>query len=84
MNTDDLAKRLRDDAARERQVSKEISDSVIDGFVIPLCEAGLVDDIEPNGEIVPLDPWHCDDCGAHLDPDDLPPCKKCGSIVMRM
>lgn len=44
----DAVRELDLEHERERQVADEIHDDVMEGFVIPLIQQGLVDDVEPG------------------------------------
>lgn len=47
-SADEVVREMDREHKRERRVEDEIHDSVMEGFVIPLIQQGLVDDVEPG------------------------------------
>lgn len=85
MDTSDLIAKLNREHAADRRMRDEAHEQSTD-MVKSMCNAGLVDDIEPDdGVIVPLAPWACIGCGQRVDAEDVPgPCDVCGANKWRM
>ena len=82
--TADLVEQLRRSYRREQVEDERRHEELLRGLVAPLCEAGLVDDVAPDGPTVPSAPWRCEACSYEADPAEPPPsCPGCGGNTWR-
>lgn len=82
VTTESVLKDMRRKHERERRVSDAIHEQGLE-LVQRMCDAGLVDDVEPTpGVVVSESVWSCAACGreSRAIEDELQPCP-CGSYV---
>lgn len=48
ISAEEAFKQINDDAKRDVKATREAHEQTMEGFVVPLIEAGLVDDVEPT------------------------------------
>ena len=81
MKTEDLVKKMRFARKAQNEDEAQIFEDTLQHLVVPMCEAGLVDNVEPTGAIIPIVPWTCTRCGDLSTDEDASPCKRCGGSI---
>jgi ribosomal protein L37E len=85
ITTTEAVKNFRKIEKLKGQLSDARIEHSIVNLIIPMCELGLVDDIEPDGTYSPETfksrDWVCKNCGK-VDYNDVPDfCNQCGQNI---